>query len=237
MKSFGKKILISLIAFFLLIGIAFGIYVSDYYKPSASALSSLKSDSQITVSNHDEYYLFKGNQVKGGIIFYPGGKVDERAYAPLMKKLAKANYAVMLAKMPLHLAMFGLNTASHIKKENPQIKHWYLGGHSLGGAMAARYLSKHQGFEGLFLLASYSTSKLDAHLKCISIYGSKDHVLNRTSYKKYHDNLPKNSQEIIIQGGNHGQFGNYGFQKGDHQSTITAQQQQNQTVRAIISIL
>ena len=236
MKKLLKKILVTLVAFFMMIAIGFGIYVSDYYKPNHNALEAIRSDNVIKVYNRDSYFLFKRKDVKAGIIFYPGGKVDERSYAPLMRLLAKEGYAVMLAKMPLHLAMFGLNRANDIKKDNPKIKRWYLGGHSLGGAMAARYLSSHKDFEGLFLLASYSTSKLPNHMKCLSLYGSQDQVLNRKSYKKYHHNLPQSTKEIVIQGGNHSQFGNYGFQKGDHKASISYNEQQTQTARAISSV-
>ena len=41
------------------------------------------------------------------------------------------------------------------------IEAWYMGGHSLGGSMAASYLEQHSSeYDGLILLASYSTADL-----------------------------------------------------------------------------
>ena len=166
-----------------------------------------------------------------GIIFYPGGLVEYQAYLPLMEKLARKGAFCVLVKMPFDFAFFDFRAAGRFMKLYPQIDKWYMAGHSLGGAMAASYLSRHEeDFEGLILLAAYSTHNISgAGLKVLSIYGSKDGVLNKAHYQKYRKNLPaldKGLTEIIIEGGNHAQFASYGAQKGDYMPEITPDEQQ-----------
>ena len=105
--------------------------------------------------------------------------MEHTAYAPLMKELAEKDILCVLVKMPFHLAVFDINAADGIREQFPEIKSWYIGGHSLGGSMAASYVSKHtEDFEGLVLLAAYSTEDLsDSGLKVLSVYGSEDGVL------------------------------------------------------------
>ena len=78
--------------------------------------------------------------------------------------------------------------------------------------------------DGLILLGSYIYGDVSAQ-DTLTIYGS----LN-TSVKKKID-YKKNI--VVIQGGNHANFGNYGYQKGDAKATISRKSQQNQTIKAI----
>ena len=133
----------------------------------------------------------------------------------------------MLVKMPCNLAVLNMNAAEGIAKQFPQIERWYIGGHSLGGAMAASYASKHSDtLNGLVLLAAYSTTDLtDTSLAVLSVYGSEDGVLNQEKYEGYRDNFPENTKESILQGGCHAYFGSYGAQDGDSIPTITNEKQ------------
>ena len=110
-----------------------------------------------------------------------------------------------------------------------------MSGHSLGGSMAASYLSRHpDDFEGLILLAAYSTADLkDSGLSVLSVYGSEDGVMNRNSYETYRENLPADFTEFIIPGGCHAYFGCYGAQKGDGTPEITNEEQIQLTAEAI----
>ena len=93
--------------------------------------------------------------------------------------------------------------------------------------MAASYAAKHaEEFEGLVLLAAYSTEDLsDSGLKVLSLYGSEDGVLNREKYEEYRSNLPEDTVEYVIQGGNHAGFGSYGEQEGDGQARVSQGEQ------------
>ncbi len=81
--------------------------------------------------------------VAAGLIFYPGGKVEYTAYQPLMAACAERDILCVLVEMPFNLAVFDINAADGIQEQYPEVGHWYIGGHSLGGSMAASYLSKH----------------------------------------------------------------------------------------------
>lgn len=227
-----------LLAFIILLLLAVGVsaYLLDYYPPSEAALNQLDSNiGNVQVVRENNMISFLPNDPKAGMIFYPGGKVAFESYAPLMESCAESGILCVLVHMPANLAVLDQNAANGIKDQYPQIKQWYLAGHSLGGTVAAIYLADHaEEYEGLVLLASYSTSDLsDTDLKVLSIYGSEDGVLNRDAYEKNRSKLPAGFDEIIIQGGCHAYFGAYGEQDGDGTPTITAVEQQRQTALEI----
>lgn len=223
-----KIALILLASIVILVGIGTTIYVNDYYHAKEEALSALDSNDKVTVSHLDKTTIvFEPEDVEVGFIFYPGGKVQYEAYAPLMQSLAEKGILCILVHMPCNLAVLDVNAADGLKEHYPDIQNWYIGGHSLGGSMAATYVEKHkEDYEGLVLLAAYSTTDLaESGLKVISIYGSEDEVLAIDKYKKYKENLPKNFIEEVINGGCHAYFGTYGEQDGDGTATITGQEQ------------
>ena len=169
------------------------------------------------------------------LIFYPGGNVDPYAYEDLCNSLAENGIPVIVARMPMKLAIFGINRANGIIRDYPDVDHWYIGGHSLGGAMAAIWTAKHQDdVDGVIFLAAYSTKDLDVPV--LSIYGTNDGVLNMKSYNKNLNRL-SDVDEYIIEGGNHCQFGSYGFQKGDNEATISHEEQIYKTVESIVSFM
>ena len=130
-----------------------------------------------------------------------------------------------------------MKAADGIQDDYPDIEHWYMAGHSLGGTIAASYLSQHvDDYEGLILLASYAIDDLSqTSLNVLSITGSEDHVLNRQKAQENKINLPESVNEVIIKGGNHAQFGMYGPQSGDGQATITPAEQIELTVEHILN--
>ena len=238
MNEMNKKLKKILLIIICVVGLLFGgayWYVSDYYHADTTVIS-INNQNMIYDEEIEGYVLKPQGEAKKGIIFYPGAKVDELAYGPLMQKLSQQGYLCILAKMPFHFAVLKVNAADSMIAKYKDIKEWYMMGHSLGGAMAAQYTSSHlNDIQGLILLGAYSTEDLSSSsLKVVSIYGSEDHVLNHEKYQKSYSLLPKSTKEMIIMGGDHAQFGNYGHQSGDGQATISSQQQQNQTVQFIL---
>ena len=164
---------------------ACAVYVNDYYRADTTAVSALTSRATVTVETLDDGSIaFRPDEPVAGFIFYPGGKVDHTAYAPLMQACAERGILCVLVKMPLRLAVLDINAADGIAAQYPAVTDWYIGGHSLGGSMAATYLDKHRDdFAGLILLGSYSTADLsDSSLSVLSVYGSEDRVLNAVNY-------------------------------------------------------
>lgn len=214
------------------------IYIGNYYHADTKAIEALESSETITVKEGENSYIFVPEQTVAGMIFYPGGKVEYTAYAPLMKAYTEQGIQCFLLKMPGNLAVLDMDAAEGIQEQYPEIDTWYMAGHSLGGSMAANYIANHvDEFEGLILLASYSTKDLsETELDVISIYGSEDGVLNMEKYKEYRENLPKDTRELVIEGGCHAYFGSYGAQEGDGAPAITMEEQIQEAVNVSVHI-
>ena len=230
LTSCKRKRIIILIMVVAVLFAACAIYLSDYYHADMSAIEDMEFASELSVESEtweDGTLVFTPEEAETGLIFYPGGKVEYLAYQPLMQAFAAEGILCVLVEMPFNLAVLDVDAADGIQEEFPEIEEWYIGGHSLGGSMAASYVADHTDeYEGLVLLASYSTAELaDSRLNVISIYGSEDEVLNREKYEKNRSNLPADFTEYVIDGGCHAYFGVYGHQEGDGTPTISNQQQ------------
>ena len=238
-----KKLIItlSIILGIILIGvIAFFIYVGSYYEADMDAIAKFDYEGFDIQEIEDGTTAFvPKTEYDTGIVFYPGGKVEHRAYIPLMKALASNGVLTILVDMPFNLAVFDIDRAEGVRDGFDNVKHWYMAGHSLGGSMACEYVADNlDSFEGVILLASYSAADLsNTRLKVLSIYGSCDLVLNKESYLENKSNLPENTREYIIPGGNHAYFGTYGEQDGDGRATITNREQIEITVREIVDFI
>ena len=222
----------------LVIGCA--IYLGNYYPADEGAVAVFAPEEQIRVSVLDNgNVIFEPHNATAGFIFYPGGKVEHNAYQPLMAELARKGVLCVLVEMPFNLAVFDVNAADGIQEQYPQIEHWYLGGHSLGGAMAASYLEDHANeYNGLVLLGAYSTTDLsNSGLEVLSIYGSEDTVMDFEKYNESKPNLPSSFTEFVIDGGCHAYFGMYGPQDGDGTPRISNGDQINLTAELIVAMI
>ena len=172
-----------------------------------------------------------------GVIFHPGGRVDARAYAPLMRSLAENGYPAFIVPVTLNLAFVSPNVAQPVIEAYPQIEQWVVGGHSLGGIAASQFASSHP-VNGLFLQGSYSLPDLSAfNIKVLVMMGSQDGLIPPEVVRSHDENLPTDAQFLTIEGGNHAQFGWYGEQSGDNPATISHEEQQQQVSSALLSWL
>lgn len=222
-----KRIGIIFLALLVLCGGAIGIYAANYYHMDESAVTAMESSDTVTVTNEKGLAVFTPENPEIGLIFYPGGKVECAAYQPLMAACAQQGILCILVEMPFNLAVLDINAADGIQAQYPEIEKWYIGGHSLGGSMAASYLAEHiDDYEGLILLGSYSTADLsETDLDVLSVYGSEDQVMNRDKYEQNKSNLPGDFTEVVIEGGCHAYFGMYGAQEEDGKPGISNVQQ------------
>ena len=232
-----KTILIALLLFLLSLVAACAIYLGDYYRAdkAAAAVLTAPADGITILEQKDDRITFIPEEFVAGLIFYPGGKVQYEAYAPLMEACAGQGILCVLLHMPFNLAVLDANAADAVIGDYPEVTDWYIGGHSLGGAMAASYAAGHSGeLRGLILLAAYPTKDLDnSGLKVLSVYGSEDGVLNMDSYTAAKEYLPDDTTEHLIEGGNHAYFGSYGDQKGDGTAGIGNAEQISQTAALV----
>jgi hypothetical protein len=228
----------------LLVGVlGFILWASAALGPSQLALDALKSDNQVEVTVSSSQIVFKpvGKEAKTGLIFYPGGKVDFRSYAPQLKRVASQGYLVVLVRVPLNLAIFGVETATGVIKSFPYITNWALAGHSLGGSMAALYVFNHpDAIQGLVLWASYPASNNNLSSRSLavtSIYGTLDGLATGDKIAASQPLLPAATRWVAIEGGDHAQFGSYGAQPGDNPATISAEAQLEITASSTADLL
>lgn len=240
-----RTILIVLAAVAVALALGIHIYASSYSHATEEARAALASTDDVTVTalgNGD--VLFVPEKTETAFVFYPGGKVEATAYAPLLELLAERHVACVLTKMPENLAVLSSGAADRSRPELEEVLAqegtdaasvpWLIGGHSLGGAMAGTYVAGHEeSYRGLVLLGAYETSDISSSLSVLLMYGEHDGVLNRTKYEECLKNLPSGYTELIIPGGIHSYFGSYGLQEGDGTPEITNAEQLNEAADAI----
>lgn len=242
MKRFLLRITIGLFAVLLLAVLGFIAWGSTPFGPLPEARQALASDDQVQVDQGD-WLVFRpaSGQPRTGLIFYPGGRVDYRSYAPAAKDIAAQGFLVVIVPMPLNLAVFGAGRAADVIAAYPDVQRWAAGGHSLGGAMAAQFAFQHPGaVQGLVLWAAYpaeNSSLAASDVAVISIFASEDGLATRDKIDASRSLLPASARFEEVQGGNHAQFGWYGPQSGDGQAAIRPLDQQAQVVAATVDFL
>lgn len=221
----------------------FSLWAYTPLGPMPEANLALISDKQVLVQSRAEWWEFlpASDQATTGLIIYPGGRVDWRSYAPLAKNIADAGFLVALVPMPFNLAVFAPQKASEVIAAHPEIHQWAIGGHSLGGAMAANFIYQNpEQVQGLVLWASYpaeNNSIKNLPIRVLSIYGSEDGLATTDVVEASRDLLPPDARWVQIAGGNHAQFGWYGNQPGDGQPLISREDQQLVIVAETVNFL
>ncbi len=241
MRKYLKWVGLALVLLVFALGV-YGYVATRPAEPMPQALAALQSDARVQV-DMQPWLVFRplGAQPTTGLIFYPGGLVDPRAYAPMARDIAARGYLVVIVPMPLNLAFLDVNGAQAVIRAFPTIPRWALGGHSLGGVAAAMFIQEHPDtVQGLVLWASYPApgDNLSEHaLRTVSIYGTRDGLATNGKIDASRPLLPPSTRWVAIEGGNHGQFGWYGLQSGDGAATISREQQQEQIVSATTDLL
>ena len=222
--------------------IGFVMWASLIPAPMSEALDALTPSDKLTVET-SPWLAFRptGPMPETGLIFYPGGRVDARAYAPTARAVAEAGYLVVIVPMPLNLAVLAPERGLDVQAAFSTVRRWAIGGHSLGGAMAAQFAVQHpQQVQGLVLLAAYppnTASLANSNLAVVSISGSQDGLATPDKIQASRSLLPATTQWVVIQGGNHAQFGWYGLQDGDNTANVSRADQQKQVITATLALL
>ena len=234
-----KRILLGLFVILMLAGLGFIVWAETPYPAAPEALFALESDSNATVTVED-YIAFAPTSMKPstGLVFYPGGRVDFRAYAAPLRRIAEQGYLVILVPVRLNLAFFDVDAADPPISAYPGIEHWAVGGHSLGGVASALYASGNENIDGVVFWASYPADDAlkNADVAVLSVYGTLD-MGGVEPFENSRQDLPADTEFLVIEGGNHAQFGDYGLQPGDNEAAVSREEQQSRAVEATVRFL
>ena len=167
----GLRLATGVLLAMLLLAAGFFWYVSDYYRAEDAALDVLASGENIEVRG-SLTILSPSYPTDTAIIFYPGAKVEGAAYLPLLDQLRRTGLTCILVEMPFRMAIFDINAAEDVMAQFPEIRHWYLAGHSMGGAMASQFAAGHRDqVDGLILLGAYLYGEYPS-ADTLTVYGS-----------------------------------------------------------------
>lgn len=226
-----RRLLIGVTALLAAAAFAAVVWIATPYPPHDEAFRALSSSATLEFADTGDALVFRPVEpARGGLVFYPGGRVDFRAYAPLARRIAEYGYLVAIPKMPLGLAVLDADAAARIIAAEPEVASWSVGGHSLGGAMAARFAQENiRDVDCLVLLAAYPPSSTDlsaSGIRVLSIRGTEDGLISPLEIDESRARLPRDSRFVVVPGGNHAGFGSYGPQRGDGTATLPAAAQQ-----------
>ena len=228
----------------LVVALGVGVFVfSRPFPAGAMAMAALQNTGNVTVTNVSDLITFMPSGTSEvGLIFYPGARVDGAAYSPSLRAIAEAGYTVFVVKFPLNFAILGVGRADGVIQSNPQITRWAIAGHSLGGAMACNYIRSSSRVRVLVFWAAYCDRSFDLSgrnndVQVTSISGSLDGLATPEKIASTKAFAPTSARYVVIEGGNHAQFGDYGPQAGDQSATISPDEQTRQIVAATLKAL
>lgn len=205
------------------------------------ALDALQSGSGVVVEQSATRIELRptGPPDPTGLIFYPGAKVDARAYAAILRPIAEAGHLVVIVKMPFGVALLDADAASRVIADEPEVERWVVAGHSLGGTAAARYASGHPDtVDGLVLWASYPADDLSGDdLAVLSVSGTADGLTTPDDVEASRADLPPDTEFVAVEGAVHAQFGDYGTQRRDGTPTVSRARAQRAITTATLAFL
>jgi len=239
------------LASFVLVGllvaaiVAFVVWASLAAPAEPGPLQAALADPAVEVTQGPVVELRPaGVEPTRAVVFYPGARVHREAYiatwAPIV---AATDTLVLIPRMPLNLAIFGRNRATSLREDHPGIDTWWVGGHSLGGAMAASHVGGQEPgtVDGLVLWAAYTLESAELatrdELEVLSVSGSRDGLSTPADIAERRELLPPDAVLVEVVGMNHAQFGRYGPQRGDLPPTISDDQAQSALTRANVAAL
>lgn len=230
-----KKITAGLLVTLTVIVIALYFFIRlNTYQAMPEAVNLLGHE---RVHQENNWIRIEPEEFSSSIVLYQGGLVEEESYLPLAFQLSEKGHRVFLPSQPFNLAILDVSAFEDIYDTYQDETNWWLGGHSLGGASASIFASSNKELlDGLVFLASYPSGNSDlsdSNLPVLSITGSEDEILNWDSYNEASSNLPEGTESVKIEGGNHSNFGYYGFQSGDGESQISREDQHTQVATLI----
>ena len=232
-------------------GVLFSLWMVNSFRAQGFDRTILESNQTIIVEKTDQYIHFQPTQSQqpAAFIFLPGGMVAPEAYAPMSRTISEHGFNVFILKLPFGSAPLDSQEADvrrqalEIIDSNTSLQYWIVGGHSRGAAIASRFASLHgESLDGLILIGTShpkeeASDLSNTNLSVTKIYATNDGLASTDEVEANARYLPDDTKWVLIEGGNHSQFGYFGSQLGDNAATISRKQQQELTSEAILSAL
>ncbi|MDE0546633.1 alpha/beta hydrolase [Microbacterium sp. C7(2022)] len=231
------------------------IAVTAWLRPYSAiepALPAMQSDGVATVTETGTQIVIEptGGADATAVFFQPGALVDPRAYAAVLRPLAEAGHRVVITKQPFGIAFFALGAFDATRTQYGDVNGWVIGGHSLGGTVAAIQADGADGngggsdtdaapAVGLLFFASYPAGDISDTLvvPVESISGSRDGLATPEKIDASRADLPADTNFTVIEGGSHAQFGDYGPQVGDNEPEISDDDARGQISAASVAFV
>jgi len=212
--------------------------------PAEDALAALVADESVRIESGDWLVMRPADaEPAAGLIVYPGANCDIRGYAPVLREVAAQGYLVVAVSMPFDFSIFAPNSANDVRDAFPEIRQWVIAGHSMGGAMAARYAFEHQDdLAGLILWDSYppeTNSLSDSRLPIVHIHRATMDRRPSAKFEAQRHLFPDSSVWVPIPGGNHMYFGSFdgGGYEEEWDAVIPRERQQAVVIAATLGAL
>ncbi|WP_304452272.1 alpha/beta hydrolase [Nocardiopsis sp. YSL2] len=229
-----RRVLVTVLAvaaaLVVLVAAASAVWLATPYRAEADALAGARALPGVRIEAADDAVVLEPEDAASGtgVVFYPGARVEADAYAASWAPVVQAaGVTVVIPRMPLRLAVLDPDRAdAAVAEHGGGVERWYLGGHSLGGAMAAAHAGDDPAFPlaGVVLWGAYATEGAGLSdrddLRVLSVAGSEDGLSDPATIDANRDHLPEEAAMVEIDGMNHAQFGAYGDQAGDETATI-----------------
>ncbi|MCU4751985.1 alpha/beta hydrolase [Halobacteria archaeon AArc-curdl1] len=240
-----KAILLTLLLVLAVVAVGIVLYLENPYRGDSGRLAAIEDRDDVVLEVEDGTYVLHGGEITDetvGLVVYPGARVHPDSYIwTLAPVVANEDVVVLIPEMPLNLAILDSSAADDVMDRHDEIDQWYVGGHSLGGAMACRYAARNdERVDGVVHLASYcddSDDLRETDLAVLSVQGTADGVIDRDTERANRDLLGDAATVVEIDGMNHAQFGAYGDQRGDDAPAISDEYAREQLVEALLGWL
>ena len=219
------------------------------YKPQSRAKQAMEGSRNVTVQyfpnvGEADYIRFEPSEqisVNKAFIIQPGGNVEPEAYAIQALAFAEEGYRVYIMGYDTCLPIAEISKADVVFDTDTEIQEWpvAMGGHSLGGVVTVMYINGgglvpprfSDSITGLAMWAAYPSDddnlydRVDLSDSSASIWATDDGLTSPDDISRTALQLPQDTSFVSISGGNHSQYGDYGFQDGDNPATITPEVQ------------
>lgn len=221
-----KRLVVWVVALSLVGATVFVVWADTPHRARAAQIADAEQSGAEIVERRGSFVIKDGDppRADAGLVFYPGAHVDAESYVPVFAEMVEeTGVRVYIPKMPFRLAILDPDRASAFPGRRPGITDWYVGGHSLGGAMACQYASNNPDrVDGVVLFGSYCDNDISGtNLSVLQILGTRDGVLTMDEVNATASNLPRDTRIEVIEGVNHSQFGAYAGQRGDNPSYVS----------------